>query len=83
MAKGLPVAGSGDAGPVDPKQLPSELIQITKKRRVSIGRDGPTTSSHQPGDGSSGEDVAWADGDMPVKMRMALSRAVFSSPQVS
>ena len=68
---------------MDPKQLPSELMQMTKKRRVSIGRDGPTISSHQPGDGSSGEDVAWADGDMPVKIRMALSRAALSWPQVS
>jgi len=50
---------------------------------VSTGRSGPTISSHQPGAGSSREEVAWAEGDRPVKIRTALSRAAFSLPQVS
>jgi hypothetical protein len=29
-------------------QPPSTFAQITKNRSVSIGRPGPTTSSHQP-----------------------------------
>src|SRR5438045_3494492 len=45
---GLPVAGSIDAGPVEPKQLPRLLTPITKKRAVSIGLPGPTMLSHQP-----------------------------------
>jgi len=77
------VAGSGDAGPVEPKQLPSEFTQMTWKRRVSIGREGPTISSHQPGAGSAGEDAAWAEGERPVKISTALSRAALSRPQVS
>src|SRR6185436_6758918 len=40
-------------------------------------------SSHQPGVGSSGLDAACAEGDIPVKMRIALSRDWFSLPQVS
>jgi hypothetical protein len=50
-------------------------MQITKKRRVSMGREGPITSSHQPGAGSPGDEVACADGDMPVNTSTALSRA--------
>ena len=68
---------------MDPKQLPREFTQRTKKRRVSMGRPGPITSSHQPGAGSSGEEAACADGDRPVKISTTLSRAPFSSPQVS
>ena len=45
---GWPVAGLIDAGEVEPNGLPSELMQMTKKRRVSIGRPGPIMSSHQP-----------------------------------
>jgi len=72
-----------EAAPVDPKQLPSEFTQMTKKRRVSSGRDGPTISSHQPGAGSRTDEAAWAEGESPVKMSTALSRSAFSSPQVS
>src|SRR5215468_370005 len=43
----------------------------------------PTIFSHQPGEGSAAEDAACAEGDSPVNSRMALSRASFSSPQVS
>jgi hypothetical protein len=32
-------------------------------------------SSHQPEVGSSGLEAACADGDMPVKIKIALSRA--------
>ena len=53
-----PVAGLTDAGDVEPNGLPSELTQMTKKRRVSMGRPGPTMSSHQPGDGSAALDAA-------------------------
>jgi hypothetical protein len=76
------VRGSIDAGPVEPKQLPSELTQTTKKRRVSIGRPGPMMSSHQPGVGSFGLDAACAEGERPVKIRTALSRFGPSVPQV-
>ena len=61
-ARQLMRTGPPAADPVDPKQLPSELMQMTKKRRVSMGRDGPTISSHQPGDGSSGDELACAVG---------------------
>ena len=56
---------------------------MTKKRRVSIGRPGPTISSHQPGAGSSGDEAAWADGESPVKINTALSPARFGFPHVS
>src|SRR5688500_13029131 len=72
-----------DTGDVDPKGLPSEFTQMTKKRRVSIGRPGPIMSSHQPGAGSSVDDAACAEGDRPVKIRMALSLQKLRSPQVS
>ena len=38
---GLPVAGFGDSGPVEPKQLPRLLTPTTKKRSVSSGLPGP------------------------------------------
>jgi hypothetical protein len=77
------VRGSIEAGPVVPKQLPMELTQMTNQRRVSIGRPGPTISSHQPGEVSSGEDAACADGDSPVNSSTALPWRASSSPQVS
>ena len=78
-----PCAGRSTPGSSEPNGLPSELMQMTKKRRVSIGRPSPIIDSHQPGVGSAGDDAACADGDSPVKIRRALSRASFSSPQVS
>ncbi len=45
---GWPVAGLIEIGEVEPNGLPSELMQMTKKRRVSMGRPGPIMSSHQP-----------------------------------
>src|SRR5690242_20265053 len=72
-----------DAGPVDPKQLPSELIQMTKNWPVSIASSGPTMRCHQPSLGSAAEEAACADGDRPVKSNRALLRASFSVPQVS
>src|SRR5215510_1123046 len=80
---GLPVAGLIDAGDVEPNGLPSEFTQITKKRRVSMGRPGPIMSSHQPGAGSSVEEAACAEGESPVKIRIALSAQKPRSPQVS
>src|SRR3954451_5372810 len=80
---GLPVAGLIEMGEVEPNGLPSELMQITKKRRVSIGRPGPIMSSHQPGAGSSVEEAACAEGDRPVKINTALSAQNARSPQVS
>ncbi|GIK33648.1 MAG: hypothetical protein AMXMBFR45_16180 [Gammaproteobacteria bacterium] len=68
---------------MEPKQLPSEFTQMTWKRRVSIGREGPIISSHQPGVGSAAEDAACAEGERPVKISTALSRAALSSPQLS
>ena len=38
--QGFPVAGFVEAGPVVPMQAPSTLVQITKKRFVSIGLPG-------------------------------------------
>src|SRR5512147_1756474 len=79
----FPVSGSIEAGPVEPLQLPSVLAQITNQRLVSIGLPGPSISSHQPGVGSSALDAACALGDRPVRMKIALSRAGLSVPQVS
>jgi hypothetical protein len=36
-------------GPVVPRQPPRTLAQTTNQRSVSIGRPGPTITSHQPG----------------------------------
>ena len=47
--RAAPVAGSIDAGPVEPLQLPSEFTQITNQRSLSIGLPGPSIASHQPG----------------------------------
>ena len=80
---GAPVAGSIEAGPVEPLQLPSELTQMTNQRCVSIHLPGPTISSHQPGLGSSADEAACAPGESPVRIRIALSRAASSVPQVS
>ena len=80
---GWPVAGLIEIGEVEPNGLPSELTQMTKQRRVSIGRPGPIMSSHQPGAGSSVDDAACAEGDSPVKIRTALSWRTAGSPQVS
>ena len=78
-----PVAGSIEAGLLEPKGLPSELTQTTKNRSVSSALPGPTMRSHQPSDGSSGEEAAWAEGERPVNSSTALSRRAFSRPQVS
>ncbi len=48
IAKGAPVAGSIEAGPLDPMQLPSTLAQTTKWRAGSIGLPSPTIRVHQP-----------------------------------
>ena len=58
-------------------------MQTTKKRLVSSGRPSPIMVSHQPGRGSAGDDAAWAEGDRPVKIAIALSRAALSVPQHS
>src|SRR5581483_11597278 len=80
---GSPVAGSIDAGQVEPLSLPSEFTQITNQRVVSIALPGPSMPSHQPGEGSSALDAACALGDRPVRINTALSRAAFRLPQVS
>ena len=80
---GSPVAGLIDAGPVEPLQLPSVLTQITNQRSVSIGLPGPSIASHQPGSGLPAFAAACASGDRPVRIRIALSRAALSVPQVS
>ena len=56
-------------------------MQMTKNRFVLIAQSGPTVPSHQPTDGSSGEEVACAEGESPVKSRTALSRFSFNSPR--
>ncbi len=53
--KGRPVAGSVEAGPVDPWHPPRTLAQTTKNRRVSTALPGPIRLFHQPGLRSSGE----------------------------
>src|SRR4249919_253292 len=78
-----PVAGLIDAGPVEPLQLPSELTQTTYQRSLSMGLAGPIIASHQPGSGLSAFAAAWAFGESPVRIRIALSRAALSLPQVS
>src|SRR4249919_1813902 len=78
-----PVAGLIEAGPVDPLQLPSEFTQITNQRSLSIGLPGPTIGSHQPASGFAPLAAACASGERPVTIRIALSRAALSSPQVS
>ena len=80
---GRPVRGSIDTGLEEPNGLPSELMQTTKKRRVSIGLPSPSIGSHQPGFGSAGDDATCAGGDRPVKITTTLSRAAFRRPQVS
>jgi hypothetical protein len=45
---GLSVAGSGDEGPVVPRQPPSRFVEITKYRSVSNALPGPIIPSHQP-----------------------------------
>ena len=77
------MAGLVDAGPVEPLQLPSEFTQTTNQRSVSIGLPGPTIHSHQPGAGLPALAAAWASGDRPVTIRIALPRWASSVPQVS
>src|SRR5580698_3808858 len=80
---GSPVAGSIDAGQVEPLSLPSEFTQITNQRVESMALPGPSMSSHQPGAVSAELEAACALGDRPVKISTALSRAAFNVPQVS
>jgi hypothetical protein len=81
--KVLLVTGSMLAGPVDPKQLPKELAQMTKYLSVSIGLLGPIIFSHQPLEGSFLDEAACAEGDKPVKIRTPLSLEALRVPQVS
>ena len=78
-----PVRGLMDAGPLEPKQLPSELTQTTKWRSVSMARPGPIICSHQPGSRLAGLEAACAVGESPVNSRMALLASALSSPQHS
>ena len=80
---GRPVRGSVEAGPVEPRHDPNELLQITNQRFVSSGRPGPIMSSHQPGSGLSAFECAWLLGERPVVRRRALSFAGESVPHVS
>ena len=70
-------------GPLEPKQLPREFMQMTKYLLVSIGLFGPTISSHQPVEGSSFDEQAWAEGDNPVKINMQLEESDDMVPHVS
>src|SRR5687768_17029713 len=45
---GRPLAGSIEAGPVEPRQLPMMFEQMTKYLRVSNALPGPIIPSHQP-----------------------------------
>ena len=56
LVKALELAAAGvvhphaiEAGPVVPMQPPTTFEQMTKKRSVSKGNPGPTSTSHQPG----------------------------------
>jgi len=80
---GRPVRGSAEAGPVEPRHDPNELLQITNQRLVSSGRPGPIISSHQPGWGLRAFERAWLPGERPVVRRRALSFAGASVPHVS
>lgn len=75
--------GSTDAGPVEPWQLPSEFTQMTWNLWVSMALPGPNISSHQPVEGSSPLDAAWAEGERPVNNSNTLSLAASSRPQDS
>ena len=50
--QGRSVAGLMLAGPVEPKQEPTALMQMTKYVLVSIAKPGPMMASHHPGVGS-------------------------------
>src|SRR5688572_2165556 len=80
---GRPDAGAIESGLDDPKGLPSELMQTTCQRRVSMGRASPIIDSHHPSAGSRAEDAACADGDSPVKSSTVLSSAGLRRPQLS
>ena len=84
MRYGAPVAGLIDAGPVEPKQLPSEFTQMTNQRLVSMERPGPIIA-FPPAFARVllATICACAGGERPVNSRMALLRSAFSSPQVS
>ena len=79
--QGLPVAALMLAGPVEPRQPPSTLGQMMKKRLVSTGLPGPTIVSHQPGLPVTGCGLAayWSPVSAWVT-RMALDLAALSSP---
>ncbi len=77
----FPVAGLTEAGPEEPRQPPITFEQMTKKRSVSSGQPGPTSTSHQPGLPVTGLRLAtcWS----PVsawQTSTALERAAFSVP---
>ena len=63
-------------GQDEPNGLPSELMHMTKKRRVSIGLPG---ADHRFPPArlriGSRDEAAWADGERPVKITIALSCA--------
>ena len=82
IAHGRPVPGSSLPGPVLPEQPPITLVAMMQWRWGSIGRPGPTMTSHQPGRRVIGSMPAtcW----FPVSAwhtRMALDASAFSSPQ--
>ena len=57
--QGLPVEGWVEAGPVVPMQAPSTLVQMTKKRSVSIGL--PAADHRGPPALRAGDGVAIGD----------------------
>ena len=82
---GLPVAGFGEAGAVEPYDEPSMLDDTTKKRVVSIALPGPMSPSQEPAVGSDGEYLpaaCWLD-VKPCVTRIALRPSGASRPYVS
>lgn len=81
--------GKGLEGPVDPKQPPSVLVQITKKRFVSMALPVPTKSSHHPGldevdaETSFPFEATCEDAERPVWRRIAFDAVESRVPQVS
>ena len=79
---GRPVAGSTDAGPVDPLQPPSTFAPMTKYLSVSSALPGPMSMSHQPARLSvlRWKPATCASPESAWHTRMALSRCSLSVP---
>jgi len=80
--QGLPVAGLGLIGPVDPWHPPRLLTPTTKNRSVSSGLPGPIMLSHQPtlSGASAYTPATWCEAFSAWGTSTALERAASSFP---